>query len=118
MDQDQTSIVRKRLKEEGIKVEDALHVLMQTLVNRHVDCELEKLGRPLPPRGGQPRRDSLVAAQDALDEGYRRKNADEPQMAKIQQLLMAVLTECQFAAEKRAGLNEDEPPTHMRLVTD
>jgi hypothetical protein len=118
MDPNQSAIIRKRLKEEGFSAEAALDVFVQTLSARHVDCELEKLGRPLPPRGGQPRRDALVATQDALDEGYRRKNKDEPNMAEIQKMLFNLLTDCQFAAEKKAGLDEDDPPGHMRLVTD
>jgi hypothetical protein len=96
-----------------------LNVLVQTLTKRHVDCEFEKLGRPIPTRGGQPRRNALVATQDALHEGHLRNSADDPQFAAMQQMLLGLLTDCQFAAEKTAGIHgDDEPPTHMRLVTD
>lgn len=119
MDQDQSAIVRKRLKEEGLQAETLLNVLVQTLTKRHVDCEFEKLGRPIPTRGGQPRRNALVATQDALHEGHLRNSADDPKFAAMQNTLLGLLTDCQFAAEKTAGIDgDDEPPGHMRLVRD
>jgi hypothetical protein len=120
MDQDQLAIIRKRLKEEGLEPETVLNALVRTLVKRHVDCQWEKMGRAMPTRGGQPRVNSLVAAQDALHEGSLRNVDDEPELAAMQKMLFGLLTDCQFAGEKRAGLDkdEDEPPTHMKLVTD
>jgi hypothetical protein len=119
MDQDQSAIVRRRLEEEGIDALTLLNVLVQTLTKRHVDCEFEKLGRPIPTRGGQPRRNALVATQDALHEGQARNAPTDPQLAAMQNTLFHLLTECQFAAEKQAGIDgDDEPPGHMRLVRD
>ena len=73
-----------------------------------------------PDARGQPRVNSLVATQDALHEGSLRNVDDEPELAAMQKMLFGLLTDCQFAGEKRAGLDkdEDEPPTHMKLVTD
>jgi len=55
---------------------------------RHVDCEFEELGRPIPTRGGQPRRNALVATQDALHEFAARKSADDPQMSAMQKICL------------------------------
>ncbi len=120
MDKAQAAIVRRRLKEEGMEAQTLLDVLVQTLTRRHCDCEREKLGRPIPSHGGQPRRNALIATQDALHELKGRNAEDEPEMAKVQEILFRLLTECQFAAEKKTGLDvdPDEPPGHMRMVRD
>ena len=52
MDQDQSTIIRRRLKEEGLEAEAVLNALVRTLVKRHVDCQWEKMGRAIPTRGG------------------------------------------------------------------
>jgi hypothetical protein len=120
MDPTEAAIVRRWLKEEGLTAEEVLNALVQTLTKRHLDCEVEKRGRAIPTRGGQPRRNALVATQDALHEFQHRNAQDEPKLAEMQKTLLALLTDCQFAAEKRAGLDtdDDNPPSHMRLVTD
>ena len=119
MDEAQAAIVRRRLGEERVDAETVLNALVQTLVKRHVACQFEKLGRPIPTRGGQPRKNALVAAQDALHEGHLRNSADDPQLAAMQNMLFNLLGECQFAAEKKAGIGgDDEPPGFMKLVTD
>ena len=119
MDSDQAAIVRRRLGEERVDAETVLNALVQTLVKRHVDCQFEKLGRPIPTHGGQPRVNALIAAMDALHEGQGRNAQDDPQLAAMQKMLFNLLGECQFAAEKKAGIGgDDEPPEHMRLVRD
>ena len=121
MTQDHSAIIRRWLKEEKLDAQQALGALVATLTRRHVDCQFEKMGRPMPTRGGQPRVNSLVATQDALHEyGLRNKQID-PKLAEIQNRLMALLTDCQFAAEKEAKIygDDDDPPSgHMRLVRD
>ena len=118
---DQSAIVRRVLAENRINAELVLVALVRTLVGRHVDCELVKLGRRLDAlaHGGQLRTNSLVAAMDALHEGSGRKPGGDPELAAMQKMLMALLTECQFAAEEAAGIGgDDDPPPNMRLVTD
>ena len=121
MDQDQSSIVRRRLKEEKLDAQAVLDVLVQTLTARHVDCQLERTPGRLPTRGGQPRRNALVATQDALHELKLRRGQEDPEMARIQEILFGLLGECQFAAEKNAGLGGDDDggsAGRMRIVRD
>ena len=120
MDETQAKIVRKRLKEEGLEAQTLLDALVQTLTKRHVDCEYEKKGRPMPTRRGTAKAQFAGRGEDALDEFKRRNAQDDPEMAKLQEILFGLLIDCQFAAEKNAGLDvdPDDPPTHMRLVKD
>jgi hypothetical protein len=57
-------------------------------------------------------------AMDALHEGSGRKKGGDPELAAMQKMMMALLSECQFAAEAAAGIGEDEgpEPPPMRLV--
>jgi hypothetical protein len=109
------------LAEERLDAEQVLAVLVRTLVDRHVDCALRKLGRRPAWTPGNERANALVAAMDALHEARHRDAQTAPQRAGIQQTLFRMLTVCQMAAEHAAGLDrddDDDPPTHMRLVRD
>jgi hypothetical protein len=118
MESDQAKIVRKRLKEEKLDAETVLVALVRTLTRRHVDCQFEMRGKPMPTRGGRPRVNSLVATQDALHEFSLRNKADDPEMASMQNMLLGLLTDCQFAAEHNAGIGDDDDEPKMRLVRD
>ena len=122
MDQDQSAIVRRVLGENKLHAEQVLVVLVQTLVGRHVDCQLEKLGRRLASHGGQPRVNALVAAMDALHDQRWLNTQTDPALADVQKRLFEMLTECQFVAEEKAGIggddDQDPPPGRMRIVTE
>jgi hypothetical protein len=125
------AIIQRELDEDDVDAERALVVLVGTLVTRHMDCELRKLGlrEPWP---GADRTNALVAAMDAL---FQYSRADEqtfgaqphPELpaddaVNVRRMLMRVLTQCQFLAERQAGIagddDDDKPPPMMRLVTD
>src|SRR5215213_5272369 len=59
-------VVREVLAENGYSAERVLVALVETLVGRHVDCELRKYGRRDAWTPGNERTNSLVAAMDAL----------------------------------------------------
>ena len=144
-------VVRRVLDEECLDAEEALVVLVRTIVNRHIDVSLRKAGLREPFTPGNERLNALTAVMDALHEwGHRNPAvpaADEFELPtvdappsdappvdpvtaalpgansgprSVQQLLMQMLTGCQFAAERGTGLDkdDDEPLGHMRLVTD
>jgi hypothetical protein len=126
MDKDLATVVRRTLKENRLDAEQALIVLAQTLVARHIDCELVKMGRRIQP---QPRLDAFVASMDALHEFRHRNAKTDPKLAGVQTILFQMLTGCQFAAEHAAGMDEEEPgddnggnddppPGRMRIVRD
>jgi hypothetical protein len=63
----------------------------------------------------------MVAAMDALHEFGHRNAQDAPKRAEMQRTLFRALSMCMAAAQHAAGLDkddDDEPPSHMRLVTD
>ena len=57
---------------------------------------------------------------DALHEAGHRDAQTAPDRAAMQQTLFRALSMCMAAAQHAAGLDrdDDEPPTHMRLVKD
>jgi len=116
MDQDQTAILQRVLSEHRLDAQHVLDVLVQTLVGRHINCELVKLGRRIQ---AQPRPDTLNAVMDALHEGRWLNAQANPALADVQKRLFDLLTECQFAAEEAAGISDDEdddpPPPPMRI---
>lgn len=125
-------IVREVLEENDFDAERVLVVLVETLVNRHVDCELRKYGRRDAWTPGNERINSLTAALDAL---HQAKFILEDQIkaappggpppgaaerGEVLRTIMQLLATSQFAAERRANLiDEDgEEKPIMRLVTD
>ena len=134
-------VIKSVLREHHISAVQALAVLVGTLIDRHIDCELRKLGRRPAYSPGNERTNSLTAAVDALYQSgawQRSGDEDDPRndlrpvndevlsglppdkLPAVRQALMHLLTTCQFNAEQRAGLldeDEDAPPV-MRLVTD
>jgi hypothetical protein len=123
-----SKLVRRVLKRNGLDATRALAVLAQTLANRHVDCELRKLGKRPAWTPGNERLNALIATMDALHQaggtrasfgGAQFSNPQEARETAELAALMQLLTEFQFAAEKGTGLDkdDDEPPV-MRLVTD
>ena len=130
-------VVRDVLAENGFSAERVLVALVETLVNRHVDCELRKYGRrdAWPP--GNERANSLIAAMDALHQAratleggtmFPQKDAPPPpplapevaERVEVLRTIMQMLTHAQFAAERRANLIDDdgEEKPIMRLVTE
>lgn len=132
-------VIRRELDEGEIDAERALAVLAATLVDRHVDCERRKRERERrrgigPP--AQDRPDALTAAMDALHERAHRGSTtfditprpDLPadDAINVQRLLMRLLTQLQWLAERRAGLiaddeddeDDDDGPPKMRLVRE
>jgi hypothetical protein len=142
-------VVRRVLAEEGLDAVRVLAVLAGTLAWRHVDCTLRRMGRRPPRPPGNDRANSLTAAMDALHE-YRSLNekardehagpgreddesvSDEDfvdglvagDLANLQRVAMRILADCQFLAEREAGLDEDDDEDDggerpwMRLVRD
>jgi hypothetical protein len=123
-------IIRRELDENGVDAERALAVLIETIVARHVDCEMRKLGRRPKWTPGNERLNALTAAIDALFQqsilpGQKTFDtsphpdlpADDP--VNVRRMLIRLLGQIQFATEHREGLHEDEDePPPMRLVRD
>lgn len=118
MESNEAAIVERVLEEKGLEAQDMLVALLRAIMQRHVDCELRKRGRRVVV--GQERPDGLVPVMDALHEGRGRNAQTDPTLAGIQNTLFEMFTECQITAEAAAGLNQDDddPPSHMRLVRD
>ena len=131
--------VKRALKSEGVDADRALLVLIATLVVRHIEWTRRHMkgARGLPPWSpGNERLNALTAAMDAL----HQCNATDTQAMggrafdtspipgvpgkdarNVRRLLMRLLAECQFIGEAKLGLDkddDDDPPTHMRLVRD
>ena len=116
--------VQRVLDQEDMDAEQLLVVLVKTLVARHVDCELRKMGRRDAWTPGNERTNALVAVGDALYEAKAKMDSadggehrlDSVIIRAIQQILMAG----QFCAEYRAGIIDDDGEERpiMRLVTD
>ena len=130
-------VIRRELDEGDIDAERALAVLLDTLVARHVNCERRRREgerRPLAPQPGQDRPNALTAAMDALHQGAHKGStsfdiAPRPDLPaddaiNVQRLLMRLLTQLQWSAERRAGLIDDEDDDdddgrpRMRLVRE
>ena len=138
-------IIQRELEESDVDAERALVVLVGTLVKRHLDCERRKLerqrhparqwgppGKQLPPEQDRP--NALTAAMDALFQNSRggeqtfdsspRPDLPAGDEVNVRRMLMRLLVQCQFLAERQAGMtdedgdDDDGPPTHMRLVTE
>lgn len=127
-------VIGRELFEGEIDGERALVVLLNTIVDRHVDCERRKRERERrggigPP--GQDRPDALVPVMDALHERAHkgsttfditpRPDLPPDDAINVQRLLMRLLTQLQWSAERRAGLiddDDDDGPPRMRLVKD
>ncbi len=112
--------LRDVLAEEDLDAEEVLAVLVRTIADRHVDVSLRRAGRRPAFTPGNERTDAMVATMDALHEFGHRNAQDAPERARMQQTLFRALSMCMAAAQHAAGLDkdDDEPPTHMRLVTD
>jgi hypothetical protein len=83
------------------------------MVERHVDVELRRTGkRPAYPIYNE-RADALKAVNDALHQAIHSGKQKDSTLAALR----AVLIECQFAAEKEEGLDEedgdDRPPMKL-----
>src|SRR3954471_1971295 len=116
---DAAEIVSRVLDEHDVDAEHALLVLVKTLVLRHVDCELRKMGRRDAWTPGNERLNALTAAFDALyenihrHEGFRFAGPNQPhekagdaeglegadERTAVRRALAHMLTECQFLAE-------------------
>jgi hypothetical protein len=112
--------LREVLAEEDLDAEEVLAVLVRTLADRHVDVGLRRAGRRPAWTPGNERTDAMVATMDALHEFGNRDAPDVPRRAEMQRTLFRALSMCMAAAQHAAGLDrdDDDPPTHMRLVTD
>lgn len=130
-------IVRQVLEENGFEAEEALIALVETLVNRHVDCELRKYGRRDAWTPGNERTNSLIATMDALHQAratieggsmFPQKGAPPPpplapevaERVELLRTVMMMLTHAQFAAERRVNLIDEDGEERpiMRLVTE
>jgi hypothetical protein len=122
-------IIERVLAEHGGGVDAVamLAALVEALVERHVDVELRRLGRREPYPIHNERADALKAANDALHQQAhaRQRGAAAAAAAAREEALravMAVLMHCQFAAEKAAGIGEDDGDDDrgagMRLVRE
>jgi hypothetical protein len=127
--------IERVLAENDVDPQRAIEVLVRTIMVRHIDCELRKMGRRPAFTPGNERTNSLVALLDALFQANFKANPQGPQaprerdpeeasgeLTHVRQTLIQLLTTCQFLAEDREGFSEDDgsdddrPP--MRLVTD
>jgi hypothetical protein len=126
-------IIERVLAEHGGAVDALamLAVLVEALVERHVDVELRRAGRREPYPIHNERADALKAANDALHQQahVRQRGLGGQSAAAVAvrkealRAVMAVLVHCQFAAEKAAGIGEsddddDRGPRGMRLVRE
>jgi hypothetical protein len=122
-------IVARVLEENDLDAEHALTVLVRTLVARHVDCELRKMGRRDAWTPGNERLNALTAAFDALyeakckiEEAAKRGegNPSDEIEADVMRSLNQMLATCQFAGERKANIIDDDGEERpiMRLVTD
>jgi hypothetical protein len=120
----------------GVDALAMLAALVEALVERHVDVELRRLGRREPYPIHNERADALKAAHDCLHQQAHtlarhprprgRGAAAKAAAARKEalQAVMAVLMHCQFAAEKAAGIGEDDDDgdddrgAGMRLVRE
>lgn len=110
---DQKKLIAKVLKEHGVAAEEALAAMVGVMVERHLDVELRRAGkRPAYPIHNE-RADALKAMNDALHQAIHSGRQKDATLGALR----AVLIECQFAAEKQAGLEEedDEAGPTMRL---
>jgi hypothetical protein len=123
-------ILQRELDENGVDAERALAVLIDTIVARHVDCAMRMYGKRPKWTPGNERLNALTAAIDSLfqqsvvegqttfDTSPRPDLADDDAI-NVRRMLIRLLGQIQFAAERRAGLNEDDDePPKMRLVRD
>ena len=112
---DQKKLIAKVLKSHGVNAEDALAAIVGVMVERHVDVELRRAGkRPAYPIHNE-RADALKAVNDALHQAIHSGKQKDGTLAAVR----AALIECQFAAEKQAGLDgddDDRPP--MKIAGD
>ena len=123
------AIVSRVLEENDLDAGHALLILVRTLVARHVDCELRKMGRRDAWTPGNERMNALTAAFDALyetkckmEEAAKRgeaKPGDEFDLEVIRSLNQ-MLAGCQFSGERKANIIDDDGEERpiMRLVTD
>jgi hypothetical protein len=145
MDLTHADVIKRVLAESNVSADRVLAVLFGTLVDRHIDCEKKKRALrfvPIP----NPRPDSLNAVLDAL---HQAKSINERiaasqaadgmesdpnvsddafisgmisgDLARVQQVLMRMLMECQIVGERAADLEEweeanmgeeDDPEAH------
>lgn len=122
LDRSLADVVSRVLGEEDLDPAEVLEVLVRTLVDRHVDVELRKRGKRTPYTRGNERLNALTATLDALHESKSRADGqpDPEGMQPLRQALWQILLCSQMVAERGTGLDrdDDEPPTHMRLVRD
>jgi hypothetical protein len=123
-------ILQRELDENGVDAERALAVLIDTIVERHVDCAMRMYGKRPKWTPGNERLNALTAAIDALFQQSTlpgqttfdtspRPDLPDDDAINVRRMLIRLLGQIQFAAEKRAGLNEDDDePPKMRLVRD
>ena len=113
--------LREAMDELELEPEQVLAVLVRTIADRHVDVRLRRRGKRPMWTPGNERTDAMVATMDALHEAGHRDKETAPQRAEMQQMLFRALSMCMAAAQHAAGLDkddDDEPPSHMRLVRD
>jgi hypothetical protein len=114
--------IARVLDEEDVDAEHMLAVLVRTLVSRHVDCELRKMGRRDAWTPGNERTNSLVAVGDALYEAKCKLDAagDNPVESHVIQAIQQILMVSQFHGEYVANIIDDDGEERpiMRLVTD
>jgi hypothetical protein len=124
-------IIQRELDENGVDAERALAVLIDTIVARHVDCAMRMYGKRPKWTPGNERLNALTAAIDALFQQSTlpgqatfdtspRSDLPDDDAINVRRMLIRLLGQIQFAAEKRAGLgdDDDDEPPKMRLVTD
>jgi len=117
MDPQELKIIKRTLREKKIEPVIALWAMVTAMTQRHVDCELVKLGKRA---AAQPRTDALIATMDALHEFRHRNKDQEPDLAALQEMLFAMLGEISIELEKTAlpPDPEDDPPGYMKMVRD
>jgi hypothetical protein len=115
-------IVQQILADHNVDAEAMLAALATALVDRHVDVELRRLGRREPYPIHNERADALKAVNDAIHQAHAKLPAGAGEQEETLRAAMALLMQCQFAAEAAAGIGgdddgDDEPPP-MRLVRE
>ncbi|HLL90108.1 MAG TPA: hypothetical protein VK324_12470 [Tepidisphaeraceae bacterium] len=114
--------VEQALEENDVDAGEALVELVRVIVGRHVDCQRQRSARYIGrPTAGNERPNALTAVCDALHQVMNRGRplggppADAPaygeppdRQAVVRQTLWALLLQAQLAAERQAGLLDDE----------
>src|SRR5215217_7060102 len=107
MEQTVPEIIDRVLAEHDVDAETLLAALVGAVVDRHVDVELRRLGRREPYPIHNERADALKAVGDALHVAQCNAGKQTAEEAAVR-AVMAVLMNAQFAAERAAGIGDDD----------